>query len=59
MVVFYGSSCAGGVRDDQGRWLYRFTKNLDSSNSPKVELQGLLLVVTIAWNKGIAKIPVD
>ncbi|XVF25676.1 hypothetical protein REPUB_Repub13aG0234200 [Reevesia pubescens] len=55
-----GNLAAGGVcRDDQGQWIFGFTRRLGTRHVTKVEIFAIYSGMKLAWEHGCRKIMVE
>lgn len=52
-------ACGGAFREDSGRWLVGFAKNLGMSNVLMAELWGILTALQIAWRERFPKVWIE
>lgn len=50
------AACGGVCRDDSGKWVLDFCRNLGSSNILVVEFWGILTALKIAWDEQLHKV---
>ncbi|KAF7844735.1 putative reverse transcriptase [Senna tora] len=53
------SACGGVARDDNGKWIFGFIKNLGKKNSTVAEMWGVLIGLQIAKEKGYTRVVVE
>ncbi|XP_061338257.1 uncharacterized protein LOC133285098 [Gastrolobium bilobum] len=53
------SSCGGAFRDDAGRWVAGFSRNLGRGSALRAEIWGLLSGIEMAWDLGCRKLWIE